>query len=196
MNTIFNNKLRLFILFIMVSLQISAQNIRSYPNNEYVAFIDNPIPFKYEKEGLKWQWAACIQFVLNTKNVSITQKEIIKENRTLRTNNISYKKVVTDLYGWQINNQALKAKIDTLIPETIKHNLAFNKPIIILFKNEITDLRPCILTAFHYKELEGKITPEKVVIRDPKKNEEDSRVEILWLDFINKSIFNIIIITF
>jgi hypothetical protein len=170
---------------VVVAQDSTAVYIDRLDDSNFVAYISNSyIHFQSEEADLNWQWAACVQSVFNIFDMVISQREIVESFNSLKSDRLLTPDVVSIIDNWQIGTRTMRAKMDTISVETIKHNLALGRPVIVLFKEKGNILEPCMLTAFFYHTIGRIDIPDKIVVRHAVKSESESRIEYPWDEFI------------
>jgi hypothetical protein len=183
--------------FLVVAQDSTDVYIDRLDDSSFVAYISSSyIHFQSEEADLNWQWAACVQSVFNIFDMVISQREIVESFNSLKSDRLLTPDVVSIIDNWQIGTRTMRAKMDTVSMETIKHNLALGRPVIVLYKENENVLEPCMLTAFFYHTMGSIDIPNKIVVRHAEKPESESRVEYTWNEFISSFSNQLIYINF
>ncbi|WP_197439570.1 papain-like cysteine protease family protein [Calycomorphotria hydatis] len=127
-----------------------------------------------EQESLNWCWAACVQMVLSTRNVMVTQPEIVANVNAgyVEDRPGSPFEVLEQLDRWKSadGQWELEALIGIGPPSLELMSLQFEQktPLIVAYKNPGLSVgHAVVVTAVIYEQTRHGPRIVKVLVRDP-----------------------------
>lgn len=144
--------------------------------------------FQAEQEYDNWCWAASIKMVLNYQGINVEQADIVRQAYGAVVNRpASCDVMVRAANNWSKGGKMLRAyEENDLSPKNIIDILAKKYPLVVGLRMPGQNVgHAYVLTAVYFTQVNGKMIPGKVVLRDPWPD-NPNRYTTTWEDLISR----------
>lgn len=135
--------------------------------------------FAAAQKGSQWCWAACIQMVLGSQGISVSQEDIVRRTYgcdpfgRLPDWSASDQTITANLNGWahRVNGEQVKVRARQFIgappPDVIVNELSNRRPIILAYKTSPFSGHVVLCTAATVLQGPQGAVLNSVIVRDP-----------------------------